>query len=152
MEPQPSELDRVFKRTQVVFWAFLAAPFAYVAAMFAIQAIEQEPVIDDGWTRNVVVTVLAAVSAVQLASRGYMAKRTLRQARSRGETMWEALATAEIMRMTLAESVAVYGLVLFLVTTEFWTALPFILVGTMALYASRPRKDHWREAAKEERT
>lgn len=152
MNAQPEELDRVFRRTQVVFWAFLAAPLAYIAAMFVLSGIGQEPVFDEGWTLYILVGILAVASAVQIAAREYMAKRTIRQARDRGQNVSEALAAAETMKMALTESIAVYGLFMFLLTAELWLALPFIFIGALALYASRPRKDRWREAAKEERT
>ena len=136
-----------------MFWALFAAPFGYVGVLFLLPAIGLDPVFDDEDSmRYVVVAVLAVVSTVGLTAREYLTKRTVQQSRDRGESIWDALATGELMRMTINESVAIYGLVIYVLTMEPGLAVPFISVAAVALYLSRPRRDLWREAAKEERT
>jgi hypothetical protein len=136
-----------------VFWAFQAAPLAYVAALVVLRSMERPAWLEEQPSlQYVAAAVMGLVSIAQLRVREPVARRTAAQSRARGDGLWESQAAAELARMSLNEAIAIYGLVVFLLTAKLWLALPFMLLGAVALYVSRPQKHRWRDAAKEERT
>ena len=146
------DADSVFKTTKAVYWAFQLAPIIYIALIAVFAASDRRPWLDERTALGYLASAgFALASIVQLWARERFARRSRRLARARGDGFGEAMAAAELSRMSINEAVAMYGLAVFLLTGSIWLAVPFLLLGIGALYVSRPTRDRWRETAKEDR-
>ena len=144
---QDRDLEKAYRASLLIHAVFLVAPAVYVVLIMVLDGNEMLPHdrFREGATlRWLAPTVLAAATVGVLFSREFWARRGARSALRRGQTVAEALATAHLMRNSFNELIAVFGLLVYLLTANVWHAVPFIVVGSLALVRARPRKEQWR--------
>jgi hypothetical protein len=56
------------------------------------------------------------------------------------------LLTAQILRLAFSQSIAIYGLLLYMMNAERADLYGFVIVGLVALFVVRPSRDRWEAA------
>ena len=140
------ELNKNFKVTSVVHLVFMVAPVIYALIIAFLADKSMLPQLDER-LHAVVLGTVATAAVVLLLVRERLSPAGARAALAKGQSVPEALAAAQLMRSAINETVAVLGLVAFLLTAKMGLSLVFIAVGLFALVRTRPNKDEWRAAA-----
>jgi hypothetical protein len=140
-----AELQRAFKASLIIHVAFLIAPVFYAIAMVVLDDMRMKPRLDEG-LHLFVLGAFALVAVVLLLLRERLAVQGARTALNQGQGIPESLAAAHVMRSSMNETVAVLGLVGFLLTANLGVSLAFVGVGLFALLRGRPIKNEWRRA------
>ena len=141
------ELGRSYRASLILHIVFLAAPLVYVGVIVVLADREMLPRYRQGETlRWLFPTLLAVASMGLLVSREFFARRGAVASVRRGQSVAESLATAHVMRNAVNETIAVFGLLVYVLNADVWQAVPFIAVGFLALVRGRPNRTEWRRA------
>jgi hypothetical protein len=140
-----AELNRSFKPSLVIHIVFMVAPVIYAIAMVMLDDKRMKPRLDDG-KHVIVLAGFAAISVLLFLLRERLAVRGARSALAQGQSIAESLATSHMIRASMNETVAVAGLMAFLLTANLGVGIGFVAVGLFALVRGRPIKDEWRRA------
>ena len=143
MQEDEQKLNKVFKSTVIVHWAFTAFPVILALVLAFLGDREMFPHLIES-THVVVLSVLAAGSLVLLLMRERWAVKGARSSLTAGQSAPEAMAAAHLIRSTVSVTVAVLGLLGFMLTANMGMALVFVAVAFYALVRGRPDKDEWR--------
>jgi ABC-type sugar transport system permease subunit len=140
-DPHEAELERSYRASLILHVVFLAAPLAYVAVIYALASNDMLPRYRAGETmRWLIPTLLGVLSVALIVTRGAQASL------KRGQSVAEALAAAHVMRSSINETIAVFGLLVYMLNADAWQSVPFIAIGFLALVRERPNKTEWRRA------
>jgi hypothetical protein len=97
--------------------------------------------------------LLGALSLYSLVASHFIFtdERQLRRGIPKGNTVDDAtvamqLQTAQIVKLALTESIAIYGLVLYMMNADRLDLYLFGAVAVSNLILTRPRRDHWESA------
>ena len=146
-DPHEAELDRSYRASLILHVVFLAAPLAYAGVIYALASSEMVPRYREGETlRWLIPTLLGVLSVALIVTRGFWARRGAQASLKRGQSVAEALAAAHVIRSSINETMAVFGLLVYMLNADAWQSVPFIAVGFLALVRERPNKTEWRRA------
>ena len=140
-----AEFEKAFKASFIVHIAFIIAPVVYAVAMIVLDDMRMKPRFDEE-LHGFVLGGFAVVSVILLLLRERLATQGARSALKQGQGIAESLAAAHIMRSSMNETVAVLGLVGYLLTANMGVSAAFMGVGLFALVRGRPIKSEWRAA------
>jgi len=141
------EFDKSFRVTFVVHLVLMIAPVLFALVIAFLGDKQMFPHLIEA-THVVVLSVLAIIAVALLVVRERMATAGARSALDSGQSALGALAAAQLMRSAINETVAVLGLLAFLLTANMGMSLVFIAVGLFALVRTRPNKEEWRKATR----
>jgi hypothetical protein len=144
------ELKKAYRRTATIGIAMVVSLVAYIAVVVVLQATQESfgAVADASLLRNIFfVIALATIVVVQVLRRRMY--RTPSMVSSGGEPsvndLIQKLVSTSIITFALAESIAIYGLVLFFLTgaaADFYALLAISLVTFTVFF---PRYSRWEE-------
>jgi uncharacterized membrane protein len=144
--PHEDELERSYRASLILHGVFLAAPLVYVGVIYVLDGDDMLPRYREGETlRWLIPTLLGALSVALIFSREKFARRGAQTSIKRGQSVAEALAAAHVMRNAINETIAVFGLLVYMLNADVWQSVPFIAVGFLALVRGRPNKSEWRK-------
>jgi hypothetical protein len=154
--------EQVFQTNRVLHMTFVAAVFVYIAVAEIIRWGDSEfaerggfvALGDEIW---LVRGILVVVSGIQLVLTHTLygdafVRNTIRRSKDvTDETVIVSLQSTFIVRLALAESVAIYGLVLYMMNGERLDLYAFCAAALLNLLFIRPQRSEWeaifREAA-----
>ena len=157
MNAPTDKLRDAYRRTSIVGMAMLASLFMYLVVAMAIQTT-QDPF--EGFASfeggELIRNVFLALSLIQIIAIKIIKSRALsipsptpaHGSPTDPSRLAGILATSSIVNFALAESIAVYGLVLFLLngsSTDFYI---FLGLSFLAFVMFFPRYEQWEELAK----
>lgn len=138
-----AELNRSFKASLILHVAFMVAPVIYAITAVILDDMRMQPRLDEG-LHVLVLVGFAVVSVALFLLRVRFALAGTRTALSQGQSIPESLAAGHVIGAAINETIAVLGLVAYLLTANLGISLAFMGVGLFALYRGRPIKDEWR--------
>lgn len=149
--------SQVYQTGVILQFAFGAAVLIYVVVgeviRVAIDGFSNDGFVNFGGEIWVLRGVFAALSIYSVTASHFVFtdERQLRGAVSKGMVVDDAsvaaqLQTAQIMRLSLTESIAIYGLVLYMMNAERLDLYLFCAVALANLIVTRPTRDRWESA------
>lgn len=131
---------------------FLIAAFIYLGVFnFAMQQ-DIAPIMFNEDPIDLITATLAGIGLLSLAAGFYVPKFIIRQGKKNSEQSMfgvpGTLVTAIIIRFSFFESIAIYGLILGLLSARWEIVLSFIGVAVIAMLLSFPTRERWEQSSK----
>ncbi len=149
-EDQDKELNRHFLTLWVIWGAMLSSLAMYMVICHAAPGIQrlEGPGVSVGLLRN----ILLGVSAIELlvlyfirramflpTARGPISRRVESKPLISKRVFMSKYVSIVIISLAISESIAIYGLVLFILGDDYSTLYTFILISALAMVAFRPK-------------
>jgi hypothetical protein len=145
-----------FQNTTTLHLAFMAACFMYLVVAEVIRLVVDDFAgkgfndMDDGLAWGLRAALLVGAVAVLALTRTVLSDESVvprilkNQAEVNDTTLAAALQSAHIIRLAATESIAIFGLVLYMQTGD---RIDYVFLGLsfLPLLALRPTRDHWNE-------
>jgi hypothetical protein len=145
------ELEKAFDNATKHWNVFRSAPALCVVVSAVLWSSDYiGPLESDAFGQWALLGALTIAATGAIVARPFVLQIAFANNRRRGGPLGDALLSTEIVGLALAESIAIYGAVLFLATGRFEFGLPFMVIGAAFLTRSRPNMERWRQITLED--
>ena len=125
-----------------MIWGAMTVSLAvYVAICHLLIHTGYESGMDPDFPHELLGAVLFGFSLVQFVATYYLRRFLLKPGKREFQTPVGKYATAVMISCALAESIGIYGMVLFLLRPDFPVLYSFVGISAVAMFAQRPKSD-----------
>jgi hypothetical protein len=138
MDQKPINIDAQYRSLLIIWFAILASVIMFFAATFILNRPS------DSSDNHMLIILLTAIGTF-LAVASFVPKRKLLQKAAEQQQL-QPVTTAYVVSFALTEMCAMSGVLLFVLTSDRYYYLPFI-ISALFMFAHVPRRRHLVEAS-----
>jgi hypothetical protein len=149
------EISNALRVSKILSGSFLVASFVYVGIFFFALQQGIAPVMNDESLIDIIMAMLAAIGILCLVGGYYLPKYLIKQGKKKqvgqlDNSIRGNLLTANIIGFAFFESIAIFGLILGLLSARWELVLSFAGVSIIAMLLAFPTRDRWGKAMRED--